>query len=411
MKIGIDFGTTNTVVSLMKDGQHQILKVGRRDGQKTTLMKSLLYFPEQGGGPLFDDAALSAYIEDPEHGRFLRSIKKLLPQKSFEQTRIYKKRFNAVDLIALFLSEVHNRIKEETKLSRLPPIDISRPVSFSKDSEIDAMAEDRLIQAYKMAGFEINSITVESESASRSINLTHKTLEYQDIALIDLGGGTTDISFISKRAENRYQIKANSGVYVGGDSIDSSIMNEQIVPLLGKGSRYILPFDNKYVAIPAYIWRSLSSWYDISFLARGEAVRFLKSVLVSAEAPDQIAQLITLIEDNLGLELFQEIERVKIALSSEARARFTFEEPPISISFTQERRMIEAIIDDLFVEIRGALDEARDAARRDVDAIALTGGTSQIPAVRAALRAYFGGRAAVIDLDPYHAVALGLVAA
>lgn len=408
MKIGIDFGTTNTVVSLMKDGRHQILEIGRRGGQKSSLMKSLIYFPERGEQILFDDAALEAYIEDPEHGRFMRSIKKLLPQETFEQTRIYRRRFTAVDLISLFLKEVYRRVKEELGVPKVPPIEISRPVSFSEDPEIDAMAEARLIQAYKDAGFEINRVITESESASLSIGLTHRELEYDQIALIDLGGGTTDVSFMS-RSSDGYDVEVNGGVYVGGDSIDSAVMNHQIVPLFGKGTRYKLPFDHKYVSIPAYIWHSLSSWYDISFLARGETVSFLKSIISGAEAPEALSRLISLIEDNLALELFQEIERVKIALSAQHRERFTFDEDPISISFMEERGVIEGIVRDLFAQISGLLDGMQGGARGQMDAIALTGGTSQIPAVQEALRGYFGA-SEVIHLNPYHAVALGLLA-
>ena len=105
--VGIDFGTTNSVVSVLHaDGRAKTLCFGP---EALDTFRSVLCFSAEdtrSGHKLHHHAgpaAIEAYLEDPLDSRLIMSMKTYLAQRSFTETRIFGRRFTLEDLIATFL--------------------------------------------------------------------------------------------------------------------------------------------------------------------------------------------------------------------------------------------------------------------------------------------------------------------
>lgn len=112
--IGVDFGTTNSVVSLL----HQDGSVTTRRHGSLDVFRSVLCFwlEETPARRILHDAAgpeaIAAYLEDPLDSRLIMSMKTYLAQRSFSETRIFGHPFTLERLIGRFLSKL---------LADLPP--------------------------------------------------------------------------------------------------------------------------------------------------------------------------------------------------------------------------------------------------------------------------------------------------
>ena len=129
--------------------------------------------------------------------------------------------------------------------------------------------------------------------------------------------------------------------------------------------------------LPAWIYLNLERWHYASFLKAPDTMRLLKSLLTQAVASEKIAALIHLVEEDLGYQLHRAVQATKVALSSQEKARFLFEQSDIRIDQMVSRasfedwiaRHLEAIaktVDELFVSC-----EMRPA---EIDRVFLTGG-------------------------------------
>ena len=148
--IGVDFGTTNSVVALLHD-----------DGSVTTQRHAdaaTCSAPSSASGPrkhaarrvlrhAAGPAAIAAYLEDPLDSRLIMSMKTYLAQKSFTETRIFGHPFTLERLIGCFLRDAPGR-----HCRRPPAVIVGRPVRFAGEFADDALGADRLRGAYAEAG-------------------------------------------------------------------------------------------------------------------------------------------------------------------------------------------------------------------------------------------------------------------
>jgi hypothetical chaperone protein len=117
---------------------------------------------------------------------------------------------------------------------------------------------------------------------------------------------------------------------------------------------------------------------------------------------------------NLGYHLFRAIEEVKVQLSSQTEARLRFDEARIHLDVRVTRAELERFSTPLLRELSACVDRlfalaaARaEAAESNIDAVFLTGGSSQIPAVRALFAERFG-EARLRSGDAFTSVAEGM---
>jgi hypothetical chaperone protein len=121
-------------------------------------------------------------------------------------------------------------------------------------------------------------------------------------------------------------------------------------------------------------------------------------------------QLLRLVDDSLGFQVFEAIEATKCALSSDSEATFEFEYPGIEISEQVTRPRFEAGARTYVDRILGALDETLrlgGLSAEDVDRVCLTGGTAKLPAIAERLESRFG-REKLYELSSFHSVIRGL---
>jgi hypothetical chaperone protein len=103
---GIDFGTSNSAISIFDTERSEIIE--------TIVVPSILYFSnvQSSNQPLnyfVGKEAVAEYIKEGMKGRFMKSIKRILPRKSFSDTRVFSKKMTAPDLVTLVLQELKKR--------------------------------------------------------------------------------------------------------------------------------------------------------------------------------------------------------------------------------------------------------------------------------------------------------------
>jgi len=129
--------------------------------------------------------------------------------------------------------------------------------------------------------------------------------------------------------------------------------------------------------------------------------------------PEQVRALSSIIANNYGLMMFEQVERAKIDLSSRTEAVIRLQGQDLDIEEPLQRGEFEQIIGGEARKIAACLDEAlaRAQLRHDqIDAVVRTGGSSQIPIFQRMLRARFGAEK-IRPLDEFTSVTAGLAIA
>ncbi len=138
-------------------------------------------------------------------------------------------------------------------------------------------------------------------------------------------------------------------------------------------------------AVPAWIYANLERWHYLSFLKTRNVSQILKSAHANALEPEKIEALINLIDEDLGYQLHQAVQRLKIALSHEETVRFYFRDGSMNIQSVVTREEFESWIGDELQSIEQCVDgllTTSGVAAGEIDRVFLTGGTSFVPAVR-----------------------------
>jgi hypothetical chaperone protein len=200
----------------------------------------------------------------------------------------------------------------------------------------------------------------------------------------------------------------HAGIGIAGDVFDFRIIQNAVSPKLGKDSFY-KSFE-KRLPVPGAAYNKFQRWSELSMLRGSQTLRDLKDIRKTAEAGEAVAQLIYIIENELGLQLYRAVGQTKASLSSEEQSRFHFRSGPVDIEETISRDAFEhwiapdiaaimTVVDGLFADTRTNFQA--------VDRVFMTGGTSFVPAVRRAFDERFQG-AELITGDEFVSVAGGL---
>jgi hypothetical chaperone protein len=402
--IGIDFGTTNSSMALVGEDAQVQLASFRSRGAETFSSRSVLYLERLKGasgvrrthtwtGP----DAIEHYLEAEEKGRLIQSLKSYLPSRTLTGTGIFGRRYSFEDLVARILSDL--REHAERQFGR--PIRhamVGRPVRFvgAETEEDDAYAVSRLRGALTLAGFESVELELEPVAAAYSYQAT---LDHDELILIgDFGGGTSDFSLlrvgpgVQRRGRAPQDVLGNSGVRLAGDSFDARIVRKLVSPALGSDS-YARSMSKILPAVPAWIYANLERWHYLSFLRTPEVTEILRSARLRALEPEKIKALSTLIEEDLGYQLHQAVQRVKFELSHAESAVFRFHDGSMELEIPVTRTEFEGWITDELRSIERCVDELLETSGvspRDVDCVFLTGGSSFVPAVRRIFTKRFG---------------------
>ncbi|PWS35409.1 Hsp70 family protein [Falsiroseomonas bella] len=385
--IGIDFGTTNSVVAMLHpDGRCETLQHATGP-----VFRSVLCFWTGAGGRArhaAGPAAIEAYLDDPLESRLIMSLKSYLAQRSFTETRILGRAWTLEALVALFLRELLAPFQAELEGARIV---IGRPVRFVGEAEGSDLGERRLRAAFAAAGMEQVEVALEPAGAG------HRFAAGLDgpatVLVADFGGGTSDFSVLRFEPGPPRKVTAlgHAGVGLAGDAFDYRIIDRVVSPALGKGGSYTVM--GKPLPVPPAWYASFARWHQLSLMRAPKTLRDIAEVARTAEHPERLRHLLRLIEDEAGYALYRAVSEAKTALSQADGTVLRFAHADFALEAPIARADFEAWIAPELARIAGALDDAlRDSglSAEQVDHVFLTGGTSLVPVVRRLFEARFG---------------------
>ena len=393
---GIDFGTTNSALSIYKNGTVEVVAVDDQDSI-SNLMRSVLYFSEER--EIFaGNEAIRQYVADEAAGRFMQSIKTFLPNTNFKGTEVFGKHYQIEDLVAIILRQIKARGEAHVGFA-VDSVVLGRPVVFSTDAAKDAIAQQRLERAARKAGFKNIWFQFEPVAAALTYEETLSAGEERIVLIGDFGGGTSDFSVIRvkgddfDRSDRRSDVLALGGVYVAGDKFDSQIMWEKVAKYFGRNAHYKTMGKDQWIPIPKSFVRTLCQWHRIPLLRARKTRDLIRVIKEHTDDRQAIENLENIITDNFGFFLFQAIEMAKKELSSSETSTIHFTELDLCISEPINKMEFETMNVDNFQSIERCLDEViiqSGLTPAQIDTVSLTGGTSRIPYIQALFAQRFG---------------------
>ena len=360
--IGIDLGTTNSLVAYMENDRPVVIP--GEDG--SNLVPSVVALDERDQ-IIVGNAARKYLIETPERaiysvkrlmGRGVEDIQdelKLFPFRLADdlvpgevlRIKLGNKTYTPPEISAFILRQL-KRNAERYFASPVTKAVITVPAYFN-DAQRQATKD-----AGRIAGLEVLRLVNEPTAASLAYGLDKK--ETATIAAYDLGGGTFDISIL-KLHEGIFEVIATNGdTHLGGDDIDNLLITIALDDIQG----------------------------DLGLDVRrsGEAVQTIRKAVIEA----------------------------KIALSAQPETTLDFELPDgtqyqRTITRAQYEQLIRPIADRTLGPVRQAMKDAGLTASQ-IDEVVLVGGSTRIPLVRRLVEEQFQ-RMPHSDLNPDEVVALG----
>ncbi|MDO8357446.1 MAG: molecular chaperone DnaK [Nitrospirota bacterium] len=357
--VGIDLGTTNSLVAYMENGRPRVIP-GRNE---RAIVPSVVAMTDNG--LIVGDAAKEHLTRNPE--RTVYSVKRFMgkgladvqgelayfPYSLTEQggvirIKLGEKTYSPPQISAMILKELKQRAEAHLGESITKAV-ITVPAYFN-DSQRQATKDAGMI-----AGLEVLRIINEPTAASLAYGLQEKT--QGTIAVYDFGGGTFDISIL-KLKNGIFEVLATNGdTHLGGDDIDRRIADLFLTEIR---SRHGADFSTH---------------------------------------PDHM-QTIRL-----------EAERAKIGLSDELKIQVSVELPDNKGRFTREltrdqlESLIIEIIERTLTPCRMALKDA-GLTPDAIDEVVLVGGSTRMPIVRQRVQELFG-KTPHCEINPDEVVALG----
>jgi len=357
--VGIDLGTTNSLVAYMKDSVPTVIP--GREGR--TMVPSVVAMTDNGlivGDPakehLTRNPARTVYSVKRFMGKGLADVQSELayfPYSLTEQGGVIRiklgdKSYSPPQISAMILKDLKQRAEAHLGESISKAV-ITVPAYFN-DSQRQATKDAGMI-----AGLEVVRIINEPTAASLAYGLQQKT--QGTIAVYDLGGGTFDISIL-KLKDGIFEVLATNGdTHLGGDDIDRRVADLFVNEIRGA--------------------------FDINLM----------------DYPDHM-QIVRL-----------EAERAKIRLSDSEKTEIAIDLPEGKGRFTREltRDQLEALTTDIVERTLGPCRLAlKDAGLtpEGINEVVLVGGSTRMPMVRDRVQALFG-KQPHCHLNPDEVVALG----
>lgn len=385
---GIDFGTTNSALSINNNGKVTIIDVDPYNTIGKT-MRSVLYFNEENQ-VFVGQEAINQYVNDDAYGRFMQSIKAFLSSKRFDYTNIYGKNYTIEELVAIIIRKIKERGESYLK-TKVDSVVIGRPVVFSTDPESDSLAQERLNEAAVIAGFKNIKFQYEPVAAALTFKESLPKGEKRNILIGDFGGGTSDFTVIEiiggneDNSKNSFKVLSLGGVYIGGDSFDSQIMLDKITKYFGRNVKYKSMGKDEWLNMPTHIIYTLCQWHLIPQLRERKTMEFIRQVKMNADKKKPVENLENIILDNYGFMLFQAIEKAKCELSFLDNSQIFFKERNLTIVEEITREEFERINSQNIRKIDECVDsvvERSGVAKSQIDMVFITGGSSHIPHIQ-----------------------------
>ncbi|MBV7337359.1 Hsp70 family protein [Chloroflexi bacterium TSY] len=432
MRIGVDFGTTNTSAAIYDGKNLRFIPLDASD-QSPHILRSMVYIDrdhkhrlgidavktflaEDTGRPAIYEEKYVGTIEatfssgkDPisviwdavvdedvgRRGRLLQSVKTGLQTSWYEGTKIFGRYYRIQELIALLLTHVRC-CAESTLQTDVDKVVLGRPVKFSDNPTEDQVAEERLQEAAALAGFKQTTFVREPIAAA---HFYLSEIDKPESCLIfDFGGGTLDLTIIKNHLSQQtpqnenaydYEVLATRGVLIGGDDLDSALMKSVIAPFFGTTTKIDTSYNGRPLFMPESMSRLLYRWQTIPMLSRDESLETIERAIQYGDDPQTFQALNCLATQNYGFALFEKIEQAKRQLSKQRQTKLAMQAQSIDLDIEITRKVFNHAILDEIAEIRRAVREVIQSAgiaKETIATVVSTGGSSNIPMMQSMLK-------------------------
>ena len=406
----LDFGTSNSLLAAAAKGRTFPPAPIDPSADDPTVLRSVLYFAPSEQA--FGSAAVRRLVANGFEGRLIRSIKRHLPSRAFTATRIGSRTVTIEELVGTLLRTMRERACQHFDVDVTRAV-LGRPARFSNDDADDQLAETRLRRAAELAGF--TDVSFCPEPVAAAYDFAADLAEPRTVLVIDLGGGTSDFTLVRMSAAGfaPEDVLAVGGVAVAGDAMDGALVRTSVADELGARAPYRVPFGNNVLTMPQDLIDLLCSPADLTLVDRGKVLRRLQAMrhgLVDRSQEPKLEKYEVVVEDGVGFELYEAVERSKRALSDAEVARISLAYPGAELDHEVQRSTLAQAAERPLEKIMQALDRTLEAAgvRPDqVEIACLTGGTSRMPLVQQAMRTRLD-QASFRSLSSFHSVVQGL---
>jgi Molecular chaperone len=410
MIYGIDFGTSNTVVSAISGGEHRVLSLG----EEGEVVPSLMYFDFEGklsvGARSRSDyaAALaeSGRGRSMQRFRFFQALKFALRDPLFSGTKLFGRRWSIEQLVGAYLREI--RVMAEEATGEAPELVVmGRPVALSPKPEEEALLSARFREACAIAGLGEVRFVLEPVAAMSDL-----ARSFDGKALVfDFGGGTLDVT-VAELSGGRARVLASAGQDLGGYLLNEDLSRARIIKHFGYGSRF-RTMTGRSLEIPGWVTNQVASFYALPLADIVHTRAVVEDLLHEASDRRKLQGLIDLLDRNLAYDLFERIDECKIELSSRDEASVAFSVPP-NVSFDERiaRSDFELIVGRRVEAARELVMKALSQAGLAVDQVekvVRVGGSSRVPAFARMLEELFPGR--VSEGAVFTSISAGLIGA
>ncbi|MBB3017225.1 putative chaperone protein [Microvirga lupini] len=412
--IGIDFGTSNTVVAIAgPDGQVEALTFEHGGESLKVFVTALCFWDERHGNGLRTEVeggpwAIEQFLEGLHAHRFIQSFKTFAASATFKETRIFRERYGFEDLLSAFLRTLARHGGSRLDWGARNVI-IGRPVQFAGYNPDDDLAMQRYRAAFGRLGTEHARYVYEPVGAAF---FYAKQLDHDATVLVaDFGGGTSDFSvmrFSRKGGVLRAEPLGHAGIGLAGDAFDYRIVDRVVSPRLGKGGLYRSM--DKVLSIPNHYYANFARWNQLAMMKGSGDLRELRELAKVALEPEPLEKFIDIVEYDLGFALYRAVSAAKVDLSNRDETEFRFEGEGVDIQARITRAEFEGWIAEDVQRIAGTIDEALAKAGvepEQIERVFLTGGTSFVPAIRRLFVERFG-ESRLTSADQFESIAYGL---
>jgi molecular chaperone DnaK len=202
MQIGIDLGTTNTVVAYFKNERIEYLKFKRDE----TLSSVILY---KDGKVTVGEKAKKKAVSNPKN--FIKSSKAYMGDSS-KSWEIEDRVFSPTEVATEILKEIRNSFKDVSEIEAV----ITVPAYF-KSNQIDETKK-----AGEKAGFKVKQIITEPVAAAVAYGFEDEV--NQKLFIVDIGGGTFDVSLLEVSNRTFNTLSVDGDRRLGGDDFDEHVL-------------------------------------------------------------------------------------------------------------------------------------------------------------------------------------------
>ncbi len=415
LKVGIDFGTSNSGVAVGEGQQVRLLPL---DPHNVTpeVVKTILYITrdqrhyvgqeavelyyrhnvgrlrryvkkrvgevEYMGAEMYYVTDVYTYVDELTPGRLLQFIKTALRSAEYEGTQIFDRYYSISDIVALYLREL--KLRTEKALGEpVSGVTLGRPVKFHRVPELDQRAEDSLRAAAHEAGFE--TVDFEFEPVAAALYYEMSMREPQNVLIFDFGGGTLDITIMRLGEPGNRHVFANGGIDIAGSDFDRAIIQKRMLAHFGKDQVEDLEIVDLINAV--------SDWMVLPELSVPQARAMLERAIRRGVVPARMKALQSLIFNDLAFSFYNMVEAGKIALSTQTATEIRMDEKDLRIWELYTRFQFEKDIREHRQRIEQVLLDTLAASGLEpaqIGAVVKTGGSSGIPVFHNMLAGLFG---------------------